>query len=252
MGGHLVNSSASGPMPTSRYCDHMPLATSTSLTRAASGEPGRRPRRSGPMMAWISARTPSARAGLPRARSSMTRSRRLATNVTPLALTACRSAGARSHGREGSRRPSTLLARISSSGPRAGALRIAARTSAGLDAFRSWLTVGYAGVRFTASSPRTPMTDGPSSAGTHARPTSRASRASRGRHSRADSVSLDAMVVSSSGMARISQPDAGTSPSREWIIPFRPRSPRPTGARQRLLPGGYRCRPRCAGGAIRD
>ena len=93
MGGHLLNSSASGPMPTSRYCDHMPLATSTSFTRAASGEPGLMPRRSGPTIAWISRRAPSASAGLPFARSSITRSSRLATKVTPLALTACRSRG---------------------------------------------------------------------------------------------------------------------------------------------------------------
>ena len=94
----------------------MPLATSTSLTRAASGEPGRMPRRSGPMIAWISRRAPSASAGLPRVRSSITRSSRLATNVTPLALTACRSHGARSHGFAGSRAPSTLLATMSSIG----------------------------------------------------------------------------------------------------------------------------------------
>ena len=94
------------------------------------------------MMAWISRRTPSASAGLPRVRSSMTRSRRLATNVTPLALTVCRSHGARSHGFDGSRRPSTLLATMSVMGPRDGAVRIAARTSAGPAVFRSWLTVG--------------------------------------------------------------------------------------------------------------
>ena len=32
IGGHLLKSSASGPMPTSRYCDHIPLATRTSFT----------------------------------------------------------------------------------------------------------------------------------------------------------------------------------------------------------------------------
>ena len=41
---------------------------------------------------------PSALAASPRACSSMTRSSRLATNVTPLALTAWRSQGASSHG----------------------------------------------------------------------------------------------------------------------------------------------------------
>jgi hypothetical protein len=186
-GGHFVNSSASGPIPTSRYCDHMPWATSTSLTRVASGEPGRRPRRSGPMIAWISRRTPSAMAGFPRARSSMTRSSRLDTNVTPLALTACRSHGARSHGLAGSRCPSALLATRSSRGPRGGAVWITLRTSAGVATFRRWLTVGYNRVRSTASWPRTAMTEGPPSAGTHARPISKASP-SLGTHSRADSL----------------------------------------------------------------
>ena len=56
----------------------------------------------------------------------------------------------------------------------AGATLMAARSSSSLAMFRSWLTVAYEGVRSTASSPRTAMTDGPSSAGTHARPISKA------------------------------------------------------------------------------
>ena len=36
----MVKISASGPMPTSRYCDHTPCSSSTSFRRAASGEPG--------------------------------------------------------------------------------------------------------------------------------------------------------------------------------------------------------------------
>src|SRR5438445_107490 len=195
MGGHLAKSSASGPIPTSRYCDHMPRATRTSLMRAASGDPGLTPRRSGPMMAWISRRTPSASAGLPRARSSMTRSSRLATKVTPLALTACRSQGASSQGREESRWPSRLLATMSPRRPRAGASLMAARSSSGAATFRRWLTVGYDGARSTTSFPRTATTLGPCSAGTHTRPTSRA-RASRGTHSSADSFALDVIVLS--------------------------------------------------------
>jgi hypothetical protein len=46
--GALVKISASGPMPTSRYCDHTPCAISTSLTFAASGEPGTMPARLSP------------------------------------------------------------------------------------------------------------------------------------------------------------------------------------------------------------
>src|SRR2546426_765885 len=95
----------------------------------------------------------------------MTRSRRLATKVTPLALTAWRSQGARSHGRDRSRWPSTLLETMSSRRPTTGALLIAVRSSSGVATFRRWLTVGYERVRSTASSPRTAMTDGPSSAG---------------------------------------------------------------------------------------
>ncbi len=187
MGGHFVKSSASGPMPTSRYWDHMPCATRTSLMRAASGDPGFTPRRSGPTMAWISRRTPSASAGFPRARSSMTRSSRLATNVTPLAFTAWRSFGARSHGRAASREPSTLLATSASIPARTGAVWITARMSTGLAVFRRWLTVGHVAVRSTASSPLTPMTHGPPAAGAHARPISSASR-SAGKHSRAESL----------------------------------------------------------------
>src|SRR5512132_1773211 len=197
--GHLVKSSASGPMPTSRYCDHMPRSTSTSFTRAASADPGRTPARSGPMIAWISRRTPSAREGSPFARSSMTRSSRLAMNVTPLAFTAWRSHGARSHGRDRSRCPSVLLPMMASRLPRDGAPLIVARMSPGFAVLSSRLTVGYDRVRSTASSPRTAMTEGPPSAGIHARPISKDLAGSRGRHSRADSAGLGVIV---SGLLR--------------------------------------------------
>ena len=39
IGCDFVKISASGPMPTSRYCDHSPSASRTSLTRAASARP---------------------------------------------------------------------------------------------------------------------------------------------------------------------------------------------------------------------
>jgi hypothetical protein len=61
--------------------------------------------------------------------------------------------------------------------------------------FSRWLTVGYDGVRSTASSPRTAMTDGPSSAGTHARPISSAD-VSLGTHLLADSPVVDVIVPS--------------------------------------------------------
>ncbi len=98
IGCDLVKISASGPMPTSRYCDQAPAAISTSFRRAASGEPGRIADRFSPMTATIDLRTTSAFAGSPRACSSITRSSMLDTNVTPAALIAARSQGARSHG----------------------------------------------------------------------------------------------------------------------------------------------------------
>ena len=98
MGWPLEKISASGPMPTSRYWDHTPCAISTSLSLRASSEPGRTCCRFVPMIAVIDARSPSAFPASPRACSSMTRSRRLATKVTPLALIAWRSQGARNHG----------------------------------------------------------------------------------------------------------------------------------------------------------
>ena len=85
-------------MPTSRYCDHTRCAISASLSRAASGDPGRTRDRSSPMIATTALRTDSAFAGSPRACSSMTRSSMLDTNVTPAALIAARSQGARNQG----------------------------------------------------------------------------------------------------------------------------------------------------------
>ena len=91
----LVKISASGPMPTSRYCDHRLPAISRSFTRCASGDPGVMRPRSRPTMATTESRSALAFAASPRACSSMTRSSMLATKVTPLAFSACRSHGAR-------------------------------------------------------------------------------------------------------------------------------------------------------------
>ncbi len=88
IGWPLVKISASGPMPTSRYWDQAFCASRTSFTRAASGEPGRTLARSSPRIAEIARRTLCARAGSPRACSSITRSSMLATKVTPAAFTA--------------------------------------------------------------------------------------------------------------------------------------------------------------------
>ena len=72
--GALVNTSASGPMPTSRYWLQAFCETSTSLTCCASAEPGFSRDRSVPTIRVTSARIACAESGLPRARSSITRS----------------------------------------------------------------------------------------------------------------------------------------------------------------------------------
>ena len=87
IGCDLVKISASGPMPTSRYCDHAPCAISASLRRAASGEPGRTrakivaddrdDRRAARLRP-----SPDRRAPAPRSRAPACSS----TNVTPAAL----------------------------------------------------------------------------------------------------------------------------------------------------------------------
>ena len=99
IGGALVKTSASGPMPTSRYCDHMPFWMRRSFSAIACGEPGFSRPRSSPIRPVISERSAVACSGAPRARSSITRSSMLTAKVTPAALIACRSTGARRCGR---------------------------------------------------------------------------------------------------------------------------------------------------------
>ena len=94
----LVKISASGPMPTSKYCDQTPWAIRASLSLAAWGEPGMTWLRSSPITATTSRRMASDLAASPRACSSMTRSNMLATKVTPAALMACKSQGAMNQG----------------------------------------------------------------------------------------------------------------------------------------------------------
>ena len=130
--GALVNISASGPIPTSRYCDQAPRACSTRLTSCASAEPGRMPVKSWPKIWFRSRRKASARLASPRACSSITRSSKLAMKVTPLALITCKSQGASSQGRPTSRMASSALATTSAqlamTGNRPAA--IASRTAA--------------------------------------------------------------------------------------------------------------------------
>ncbi len=93
-GWALVNTSASGPMPTSMYWDQAPRACRACLRAIASSDPGVMRDRSVPIIAWSSLRSSVARAGSPPACSSMTRSSRLTAKVTPQAFTAWRSQGA--------------------------------------------------------------------------------------------------------------------------------------------------------------
>ena len=79
--GVLVKISASGPMPTSRYCDQAPCAISASFSRIAAGEPGFSLTRSSPISLVISARIAAAalrgrRARAPRSPAPASRSRR--------------------------------------------------------------------------------------------------------------------------------------------------------------------------------
>ena len=94
MGCAFVKTSASGPIPTSRYCDHMSFLIKTSLSCSASDEPGIILSRSRPITFWMSLRIPCAADGSPFALSSITLSSILCANVTPHALTACKSTGA--------------------------------------------------------------------------------------------------------------------------------------------------------------
>ena len=169
-------------MPTSRYCDHARCSIRTSFSRAASGEPGRTADKLSPMTATIERRTASAFAGSPRACSSMTRSSMLDTNVTPLALIACRSQGASSHGKWTSRSRSDELASIAARSPMRGSdpmLRIAMIGSSRSSRSR---TVGARCDRSQSASSRTRATIGPATAGDHTRPISVACDLSTGRH----------------------------------------------------------------------
>jgi hypothetical protein len=132
------------------------------------------------MTATIARRTLSARAGSPRACSSMTRSSMLATKVTPAALIACKSHGARSQGCEDARRPSAELASASARLATRGSLPGFRIVWAGSRRFMSALEVGAMLERSTRSSPRTATSTAPSTAGTQARPTSNARSASSG------------------------------------------------------------------------
>ena len=84
--GAFVNTSASGPMPTSRYCDHKPCCRSTCLSSAAFADPGTMLASEPPNRATTRLRIDSALVASPSACSSITRSSKLEAKVTPEAL----------------------------------------------------------------------------------------------------------------------------------------------------------------------
>ena len=161
MGCDLVKISASGPMPTSRYCDQAPWATRCSLSRSAAA----RARLDRPQVGADHGLDPlrgCRRPGRDRpcTCSSTTRSSMLRAKVTPAALSACRSTGASSQGCAGSRRSQRLLARIGASV--ADAARLGGRARAtGSAALHSSLMVGTSGVRSNTPSARIATTAGP-------------------------------------------------------------------------------------------
>ena len=187
IGCDLVKISASGPMPTSRYCDHRPSRDQHVLDARGLG-------RAGPHAAQVvaddarrlAAAPPRPCAGSPRACSSITRSSMLATNVTPAALIACRSHGASSHGcagrgrlggRVGERRRRAMPIRGSDAGARISS-RDAGRS-------KSSLAVGAMADRSSRSSPSTRTSTGPFTAGIHSTADQQRVRAHRpGRHAR--------------------------------------------------------------------
>ncbi len=169
IGWPLVKISASGPMPTSRYCDQAPCSISTRFSSAACGLPGTRVRMLPPSWACTLRRIASAFSGAPRACSSMTRSSIDSGKVTPAALMACRSLGASSHGFLASRLASGVLERMASSAPMRSALP--SRTmAAGLSASHRSRMVGASREMSYTPSARMATTAGPPTSGSQTRP----------------------------------------------------------------------------------
>ena len=167
-------------MPTSRYGDHTPWACSTSLRRAASGEPGCTLLRFSPITLTTAARTASAWLASPRACSSITRSSIEATKVTPAALMACKSHGASSHGNVGSRARPFELASTSEVAASRGSEGAAWRTTwATLGNSSNWLDVAATRERSSTLVESTSTNTGPVPS-TQTRPMSKASGASSG------------------------------------------------------------------------
>jgi hypothetical protein len=148
--------------------------------------------RSSPTSRTTSLRIASAEAGLPRARSSITRSSIEIAKVTPAAFRTCRSSGASSQGLVGSRRSGGVLATMLSRSPiRSPAVPRSAST--GLASSQSALTVENRALTSNTPSWRTATTAGPARRGIQTRPTSVPLAPSSGR----TSFEVSAIIVPS-------------------------------------------------------
>ncbi len=179
MGCALVKISASGPMPTSRYCDQAPCSISTRLSSAASLLPGTSLARLPPSWRAMLARIASAFSGAPRACSSITRSSIDRGKVTPAALIACRSIGASSQGLRALRCSGGVLARMSSSAPMRWPLPSRTSAAGSGPSARSRMVGASLEMSWTPSA-RTATTAGPSASGSQTRPASAPAAASFG------------------------------------------------------------------------
>ena len=142
----------------------------------------------------MSRRIPSAACGLPRARSSITRSIIDTAKVTPAALMACRSIGAKSHGLPASRPVGGVLARISASVPmRSPDVRL--RLPAGSPASHRSRMVGKLAVTSNTPSARIATTDGPSTSARQTRPASAPEKPSAGSVSIGLSVTVGSILA---------------------------------------------------------
>ena len=180
IGCALVKISASGPMPTSRYCDHAPFSIKTCFNAIACSEPGLSLDRSSPISAVISRRNSTAASALPRARSSITRSSMEVAKVTPAALIACKSNGARMCGSAGLRVVSPALAISASRVVKASPLALPIAPAGSAVSHKSRM-VGKAADISTTSSPRSTQTEGPPKFGRQTRNASAPTLPSLGR-----------------------------------------------------------------------
>ena len=168
----FVKISASGPMPTSRYCDQTPFSIRTCFSFMACGEPGLSFDRSSPISSPMLLRISAAASGLPRARSSITRSSMEVAKVTPAAFTHCRSMGGSSQGCAAFRVSGAVLASMAARPPRISPSAARADPAGSSVSQRSRM-VGKLAVMSRTRSPSTRTTLGPSSPGFQTRPTSR-------------------------------------------------------------------------------